>query len=88
MEGDSMDKEVIEYDIPIQDEEDCQKHNKMCLEMFGEGRFTPVKSTDEHLDILIDKFYKALEKVGNAGGWYTGDGIKVKIEIEYEPEDK
>jgi hypothetical protein len=80
-------KKVIEYDIPIQGEEQVEKHNKMCREMFGD-QFTPLKSTEAHVDILIDKLYEAIDKVGDAGGWYVGDGIKVKIELEYDPEDK
>jgi hypothetical protein len=83
-----MEKTVIEYDIPIQGKEQVEKHNKMCLEMFGEDRFTPLKSTEEHVDILFEKLYEAIDKVGDAGGWYVGDGIKVKIELEYDPENK
>lgn len=80
-------KTIIEYDLPIQGKERCEEHNKMCREMYGD-KFTPVKPTEEHIDILFDKIYKAIEKVGDAGGWYLGDGVKVKIELEYEPEDK
>ena len=82
-----MDKEVIEYDIAIQDEEDIAEYNKFGREIHGDD-FNPFKTTDEHVDILIDKVYDAIEKVGDSGGWYLGDGIKVKIEIEYEPENK
>jgi hypothetical protein len=82
-----MEKTVIEYDLPIQSEEQCEKHNKMCREMFGE-QFTPIKPTEEHIEILINQLYKTIEKVGDEGGWYVGDGIRVKIELEYEPEDK
>lgn len=83
-----MEKTVIEKFIPIQGEEQCEKHNKMCLEMFGEDRFTPVKSTEEHIEDLILDLYNKISDVGDDGGWYVGDGIKVKIEIAYEPEDK
>jgi hypothetical protein len=81
-------KEVIEYDIPIQGEEAVKKHNEMCEKMFGVDRFKPLKSTEEHIDILFEKFYHAIQKVGDDGGWYVGDGIKVKIELEYDYEDK
>jgi len=82
-----MDKTVIEYDIPVQDEEQVEDYNKKCEEMFGD-QFTPLKSTDEHVGILIEKLVDAIEKVGDEGGWYVGDGIKVKIELEYDPENK
>jgi hypothetical protein len=36
----------------------------------------------------MNKFYDAIQKVGDDGGWYTCDGINVKIELEYEPESK
>lgn len=82
-----MEKTIIEYDIPIQSEEQCDEHNKMCREMFGEN-FTPIQSTHKHIDILFEQLYKAIDKVGDDGGWYVGDGIKVKIELEYDPENK
>jgi len=82
-----MEKVVIEYDIPIQSEEQVEEHNKRCKEMFG-SQFTPLKSTEEHIDILFEKFYDAIHKVGDDGGWYVGDGISVKIELEYDPENK
>jgi hypothetical protein len=82
-----MEKTVIEYDIHIQNEEECNNHNKMCKEMFG-NNFTPLKPTEAHIDILFEKIYEAIEKVGDEGGWYIGDGIKVKIELEYDPENK
>jgi len=82
-----MTKNIIEYDIPVQDEEQVEEHNKMCREMFGE-QFTPLKSTEAHMDILFEKLEDAINKVGDEGGWYVGDGIKVKVEIEYDPENK
>ena len=80
-------KKAFEYLIPIQNEEQVEKHNEMCREMFGD-KFNHLKSTDEHIDILLDKLVEAIEKIGDDGGWYIGDGIRVKVEIEYEPEDK
>ena len=82
-----MEKTVIEYYIPIQSKETVDKFNKMCEEMSGND-FEPYKSTEEHIDILVDKFLEAISKVGDSGGWYWGDDIKVKIELEYEPENK
>lgn len=80
-------KKVIVYDIPIQSDEHVEEWNKKCEEVYGD-KHIPYKSTDEHTDILIGKLYDAIEKVGEEGGWYVGDGIRVKIELEYEPEDK
>lgn len=82
-----MDKTVIEYYIAIQGKEDCERQNKMCKEMFGDD-FTPIKPTEEHIDILFEKLNETIEKVGDEGGWYVGDGIKVRIELEYDPENK
>lgn len=81
------DKKIIEYNIPVQGQEQCDRHNKMLKEMFGDET-TLIKPTEDHIDILFDIFNEAIQEVGDAGGWYVGDGIKVKIEIEYEPEDK
>lgn len=80
-------KNIIKYDIPIQGKEHCEKYNKMNKKMFGDS-FTPAKTTGEHIEILLDKLSKEIGKVGDEGGWYIGDGIKVSIEIEYDPEDK
>lgn len=73
-------KEVIEYDIPINNKEDCERINK--------SLGTNFRPTEEHINELIEKLCNAIEKVGDAGGWYIGDGIKVKIELEYDPENK
>lgn len=80
-------KESVEYLIPIQDKERCEKYNKMWTELVGD-KFTPMKSTEEHINSLIDKVFEAIEKIGDNGGWYVGDGIRVKIQVEYEPENK
>lgn len=82
-----MDKTVIEYYIPIQSAEYVEEVNKKYKEMFGDN-VKQYKSTEEHIDILVDKFLEAITKVGDTGGWYIGDDIKVKIELEYRPENK
>lgn len=81
-----MDKEIIEYHIPIQDKKHIDEWNEKFSKVFDD--FEPYKSTEEHIDILMNKFYDAIQKVGDDGGWYTCDGINVKIELEYEPESK
>lgn len=73
-------KKVIEYDIPINDKKDCERMNK--------SLGTNFRSTEEHIQELFKLFGKALEDVSEEGGCYMGDGIKVKIEIEYDPENK
>jgi hypothetical protein len=73
-------KEVIEYDIPINDKEECERINK--------SLGTNFRSTEEHIEELFNLFQDAIYKVGDKGGWYLGEGIKVKIELEYEPENK
>lgn len=83
-----MDKTVIEYLVPIQSDKDVSEYNAMLREFCGKGNFTPCKTTDEHVEILINQLAEAIQKVGDDNGWYVGDGIKVKIELEYEPENK
>lgn len=82
-----MRKTIIEYSIPIQSEEQVEKHNKMREEMFG-SEFIPYKTTEEHAEILTGTLLDAIQEVGDEGGWYLGDDIKVKIELEYIPENK
>lgn len=81
-------KLVIEYLIPVQGDEDVAKHNHILSEFYGEEDFVPFKTTDEHLEILIDKLAEAVQKIGDDNGWYVGDGIKVRVELEYEDEEK
>ena len=83
-----MEKVCINYCIPMQSKEIVEKSNKAYEEMFGYKPDEPYKSTDEHIKILLDKILEAIGQVGDAGGWYWGDAINVKIEVEYEPESK
>lgn len=81
VKGGTMEKTVIEYDIPVNpDKEEIDKKNKD----WG----TSFRTTEEHIDELMMKLCEGIEKVGDEGGWYVGDGIKVKIELEYDPENK
>ena len=77
----------IEYFIPIQSAEYVAEVNTRYKEAFGDNAIQYI-STDEHIDILMDKLLEAIGQVGDAGGWYRHDGINVKIEVEYVPEDK
>lgn len=72
--------------IPIQDEESVKRHNDMCADIYD--KYTPLKSTGEHLDELVDKLFDEFDEVADKGGWYQGDAVKISIKIEYEPEDK
>ena len=71
---------VIEYDIPVNSKKECDRINK--------SLGTSFRSTEEHIEELIMNLYDTITEVGDEGGWYLGDGIKVKIEVEYSPEDK
>ena len=82
-----MNKTTVEYFIPIQSAEYVAEVNARHKEVFGNDNLQ-YKSTDEHIDILIDKLLEAIGQVGDAGGWYRHDEIRVKIEAEYVPEDK
>lgn len=82
-----MNKTTVEYFIPIQSAEYVTEVNARYKEAFGDDALQ-YKSTDEHIDILIDKLLDAVSEIGDAGGWYRHDGIEVKIEVEYVPEDK
>ena len=85
-----MNKTIIDYNIPIQDKKHIDDFYKMCKKALGED-FEPTEkylTTDEHIDILIDKLCEAIDSLGSENGWYIGDDIKVRIELEYEPENK
>lgn len=74
-------KQSIEYLIAINgDEKQVSEKNEKCGTVF--------KSTEEHYDTLMDKVENVIHEVGDQGGWYIGDGIRVKVEVEYEPENK
>ncbi|UUV46094.1 hypothetical protein [Bacillus phage vB_BanS-Thrax3] len=81
-------KKVIDYNVPIQGKKQCDNYNKMLKEMSHDGQFTPIKPTEEHIQILTEQLAKGIWDVAQAGGLYVGDGVKVKIELEYDPEDK
>ena len=68
------------FNIPIQDKEQCEKFN---------AEFeTDFKSTEEHIDGIVESLYKMIETVGADGGWYRGDSLKIEVRVKYCPEDK
>jgi len=81
-----MDKIIIEYDIPIQDQKHVDEWNEKYSKWYDNHE--SFKTTEEYVDILIDKFLDAISMVGDDGGWFINDEIQVKIELEYVPEDK
>ena len=74
------DKSIIQYDIPVNAKEECDRINK--------SLGTSFRSTEEHIDELLERICDTIYEVGDKGGWFLGDGIKVKVEIEYDPENK
>lgn len=73
-------KQSFEYDIAIQSKERCKEINK--------HNGTHFKDTSEHIDVLTEKIHDAIFSVGETGGFYEGDGIRVKVKVEYIPENK
>lgn len=82
------DKKIINYNIPIQSQKDCDEYNKMLKGMSHDGHYTPIRSTKSHIETVTTQFVEGIYDVIEAGGAYLSDGVKVKIEIEYDPEDK
>lgn len=82
-----MDNKTIEYYIPITTQKRVDEYNKNMFGTFGED-FIPALTAEDHMDILIDKLFTAVEEIWEDGGGYYGDDIKVKIELEYQPESK
>lgn len=72
---------VIDYNIPI-------NPSKEMLDKYNSELGTNLLTTEEHAINLLEQIADSIEKVGNEGGWYVGDSIRVKVELEYEPEDK
>lgn len=75
-----MDENMIEVIIPINNQEDCDRINK--------NLGTNYKSTEEHIADFYNALYEKLMECGDNGGWFIGDSIKIKVSMEYEPEDK
>jgi hypothetical protein len=72
---------TFEYDIPINPgKEEIEPYN----ERFG----TKLRTTEEHMEEFHDKIQEKIEEIGDDGGWYVGDGILVRAEIIYDPENK
>lgn len=75
-----MDELRKTFYIPIQSKKRCEDFNKE----YG----TDYKSTEEHMEKVVDSLYEMITEVGNDGGWYVGDSIEIEIKVKYCPEDK
>lgn len=75
-----MEEIIKTFYIPIQNKKQCEEFNKE----YG----TEYKSTDEHLDNMVDEVYQMVEKIGENGVWYFGDSLEIEIKVKYCPEDK
>lgn len=73
--------ESFEYFIPINGDGEY-------LKKFNAVLNTDFKSTEWHVENMFNKLDDTIEKVGDEGGWYISDGIRVKVQVIYEPEDK
>lgn len=72
--------EYKKFVIPIQDDERCQRLNNECGTNF--------KSTDEHVNNVLDEIFNMIQSTGDNGGWYIYDSIELEVKIKYCPEDK
>ena len=75
-----MDKIIKEYNLPINDEKIVKQYNKE----FD----TESKSFEQHVEKTLDDILDTIIKLGKDNGFYLNDTIKLKVEFEYQPEDK
>lgn len=73
--------ETIDYLLPING-----TYGELLIRNKRNG--TSFRTFESHFEELLNMIDEKVEAVGDSGGWYVGDGIKVKVEIIYEPEDK
>lgn len=62
------------FNIHLLSDEDAKKLN------------TPTSS--EVFEGVVDELLAMVEAVGDEGGWYTNDSIKIEVKVTYEPENK
>jgi hypothetical protein len=74
-------KKTLEFDIPVNDDEQVEKYNKL----YGVGSFI---TTEEAIHKMLYDIYCSVVDVMNEGGNFIGDGVKVKVDLEYDPENK
>jgi hypothetical protein len=78
--GEIVMDEYKSFVIPIQDDEQCQRLNNECG--------TDFKSTDEHINNILDEIFNMIQRTGDNGGWYIYDCIELEVKVKYCPEDK
>ena len=75
-----MFKIIKEYNLPINDEKIVKQYNKE----FD----TEFKSFEQHVEKTLDNILDTIMKLGEDNGFYLNDTIKLKVEFEYQPEEK
>lgn len=75
-------KQELEFSIGFEDQADCDKVNHLMKE---DTKFIPY---EEQVIKMCHKLIDAVHEVGEAGGLFMYDGVKVKITVEYEEENK
>lgn len=72
-------KKELKFNIGFEDQEDCDRLNK-------EGfNFKPY---EEQITDMCHKIIDGVYEVAEAGGFFMYDGVKVKVTLEYEEENK
>lgn len=71
---------TLNFEIGIATQKTVEKANKK----YG----TDYKSTTEQTEEMFAKIYDEMSSIGKKNGMYTGDSFRLKVEIEYMPEDK
>lgn len=81
IDEEQKDEEFVIHTIAINGSvKDVETYNKQ----YG----LDLKSTDWHFGKVVEKIVSTIQKVGNNGGWYMGEGIRVETRVLYEPESK
>lgn len=75
-------KQELEFSIGFEDQDDCDKVNHL---MDEDKKFIPY---EEQVMKMCHDLIDAVDAVGKAGGSFLYDGVKVKITVEYEEENK
>lgn len=74
------------YKVPCQPDTNIKGYNEAMLTAFPD--FPPVKTTEEHIEELKQKLVDSIYATGETNEWKFGDGVKITVNIEYEPENK
>ena len=47
-----------------------------------------IPTSGEVFEAVVDELLSMVEAVGDEGGWYINDSIKIEVKVTYEPENK